>query len=318
MINETPISFSKEIKEELCNNEISKVCALALLSSFLKNNASFLIGREERIEIKTENAKVAKYIYALLKKVFEDINVSFRFRTSMHFKKHTEFIIVINNDIDIVLETLDLDFLSSKIPSKLVSKEAGLRGYFVGLFLSSGSCNNPQTSNYHLEISTKNEDFSKEILKLTKRIKVYPFEFKYIQRRSSYVVYLKQSEAIASFLAFIDANNSAIDFEGKRLERDEKNYLNRQENLDQYNYKKMIAKSEEILSIIDAFDKKIGIKTITNEKLKELCYLKKEYPEVSYNDLAILLSNKLNTNISKSTVSRLLNQIKEFKDKYKL
>lgn len=45
---------------------------------------------------------------------------------------------------------------------------------------------------------------------------------------------------------------------------------------------------------------------------------KKEYPEVSYNDLATLLSQRLNINISKSTVSRMINKIKELKNKYKL
>ncbi len=318
MINENQISFSQEIKEELCNNEVSRVTALAVLSSFIKNNGSFLFGNEERIEIKTENAKVSKYIYVLLKKVFININVSFKYRISMHFKKHYEYIIVINNEIDDILKELELDFLSNKIPYKLISKEEGLRGYFIGLFLSSGSCSNPLTSNYHLEISSKNEEFSKEILRITKKIKVYPFEFKYIQRRNSYVVYLKQSEAIASFLAFIDANNLALDFEGLRLERDENNNLNRIANLDMYNYKKMIKKSEEILEILDAYDKKYGIKNISNIKLKELCLLKKEYPEVSYNDLSKLLSERLNTNVSKSSVSRLIEQIKSFKTKYDL
>lgn len=318
MTSDNQISFSQEIKEELCNNEVSKVCALAILSSFIKNNGSFLFGKEERIEIKTENAKVSKYIYVLLRKVFNEVNVSFRYRVSMHFKKHYEYIIVINNEIDYILKSLELDFLSNKIPSKLISKEEGLRGYFIGIFLSSGSCSNPLTSNYHLEMSSKNEEFAKEILRITKKIKVYPFEFKFIQRRSSYVVYLKQSEAIASFLAFIDANNTALDFEGLRLERDENNNLNRIANLDMYNYKKMIEKSEEIINILNAYDKKYGIKNITDTKLKELCLLKRENPEVSYNDLAKLLSERLNMKISKSSVSRLINQIKEFKNKYDL
>ena len=318
MKNVSQVSFSKEIKEEICNMEVSPACRLGILSSFLKNNSSLLIGQNERIEIKTENGKIAKYIYILLKQTFEGINLSFRFRTSMHFKKHTEFIVVINDKIDNCLSALYLDFLSSKISYNLVRSEDGLKGYFMGLFLSSGSCSNPSTSNYHLEFSSKNEEFAKEILKLISRIKVYRFNFKIIKRRSLYVIYLKQSEAIASFLAYIEANNSALDFESLRLERDENNNLNRMENLDYYNYKKMIKKSEEIIDIIDKFDKKIGIENIQDEKLKAICYLKKEYPEVSYRELSKLASSKLGVTISKSSISRLISKIESFKDRYKL
>lgn len=314
-------SFSKEIKEELTSLEYSKEVATSILSSFLRCNGELILSKnEERIIIKTENAKIAKFIYKLLKEVFNENNIklSFSYRKNMRFNKSYEYIINILSAIDEVISKLSIFNLDDKIPYLLTNSEKKVRGYIVGLFLVSGSCSNPKSSNYHFEMYTHDEKYSKNILSLIKnKIKVYPFDFKMIKRRNNYVIYLKRSDQIASFLAYMDANQSSLIYEGYRLDRDVANNVNRQENLDIYNYKKVIKNSEELINIINLIDRKLGIKNINNEKLRELCYLRKDYPESSYNDLALLLSEKLNKPISKSNVNHLVIKIREMGEKFK-
>lgn len=318
MINEE-VSFSSLVKEELTKNELNRDESISLLSSFLKNSGYLIIrDGKERIQIKTENAKVAKYIYKLIKEVFKDIEVSFTFRKSMKLKKSVQYLVNIDSTTDEVFSTLNLEFLSTKIDSSLTNKENKLKAYFVGLFLSNGSCSNPISSNYHFEFSTHDKDYANNIIKLTSKIKVYPFTFKVIQRRNSYVIYLKKSEQIASFLAFMDANESSLDYEGYRLDRDVINNTNRQANLDMYNYKKTLKNNEEINAIIQKIEKRIGVKNIANDKVRELCFLRLEFPEASYSELSDLLSARLGKKVSKSNIAHLTKSIKEIEEKYRI
>ncbi len=312
-------SFSKEIKEELTSLSYPLDMAISILASFLKCNGELILSKNnERIIIKTENAKIAKFIYKLLKEVFKDIKLSFSYRKNMRFNKSYEYLINVLSNIDELIDKLFLSSLDDKIPYLLINSEKKVRGYIIGLFLVSGSCSNPKSSNYHFEIYTHDEKFSSNILSLIKnKIKVYPFDFKMIKRRNNYVLYLKRSDQIASFLAYMDANQSSLIYEGYRLDRDVSNNVNRQENLDIYNYKKVIKNSEELINTINLIDKKLGIKNVANEKVRELCYLRKEYPEASYNELSFLLGEKLGKNISKSNINHLVIKIREMGERFK-
>lgn len=311
------ISFSKEIKEELTlNDDLTKEAAISLLSAFIKCNGDFVFGQKEKIIVKSDDVKIIKYIYSLFKKLFDNINLSFSYRRRMRFNKSTEFLLNILSNIDEVIDVLKIDFLDNKINSDLVNKDDKLRGYLIGLFLSSGSCSNPKSSNYHFEIYSKDENYAKSILKLISKIKVYVFSFKMIKRRNQYVIYLKKSDEIASFIAYLGASDSSLTYEGFRLDRDFKNYTNRQTNLDMYNYNKSISNSEKLIETIKNIDKFFGINNIQNIKLRTLCKLRLEYPESSYSDLASLMSKELNMNISKSNVNHLIIKIREMGNRY--
>lgn len=117
--------------------------------------------------------------------------------------------------------------------------------------MASGSCNDPVSSNYHLEIVLKDEEFANQVIKLTNKIKNINFNFKLIKRRNSYVVYLKKSDLISDFLAFIEANASCIKFENVRVDRDFSNVTNRLLNCDTYNYKKQFKTHHYKLTILN-------------------------------------------------------------------
>ena len=312
MVNQDNISFTQQIKDELINLPFDETKSKSILSAFIRSNGSLEITHQGmKLVLKTENNKIAKYIYNLIKKLFIGISISFSFRTLMHFNKGTQYILHINTDVDKILSELEIDFLESKIPYNLTDKEIKIKGYLEGLFLSCGTCNNPSSSNYHLEIYTSDEAYSEAIYKLIHKIKEYTFHFKIIKRRNNYVVYLKRSDEISSFLAYLEANICCLNFEGGRVDRDNANSLNRLMNMDQYNYKKTIEKAEQQIGYIKIIDKYFGIKNITNEKLKELCYLRLENKEATYNDLATMLSKKINNNVTKSNINHLFIKIKD-------
>lgn len=316
MDNET--SFTQKIKEELCEQDYDEQRDKALLSAFIRLSGFIVFsGQEFKLILKTENNKVAKYIYTLIKRYYPDLSLSFTYRRVMKFNKPTQYLININDNNEELLKDLSIDFLDDKIPYNYTDKDNKVRGYFAGLFLCTGSCSNPISSNYHLEMYTNNEGFSNAILKLVKKIRDVYFGFKIIKRRNNYVVYLKRSDQISDFLAFINAYNSCLSFEDIRVNRDFANVSNRLINMDTYNFKKTIDKAEEQIKDINEIDRWLGIKNISNEKLRELCYLRKDNKEATYNDLANMLSKKLNITVSKSNVNHLFIKIKELAKGYR-
>ena len=88
---------------------------------------------------------------------------------------------------------------ASALPElKIIGKECCTRAYLAGAFLSCGSVNNPETSNYHLEMSFNEEEFAQFIADLINR---FELNAKIIKRRNKYVVYLKSSEKIRAELS---------------------------------------------------------------------------------------------------------------------
>ena len=79
---------------------------------------------------------------------------------------------------------------------RLLKRNVVRRAYLAGAFLSCGSVNNPETSNYHLEMSFNEEEFAQFIADLINR---FELNAKIIKRRNKYVVYLKSSEKIGDF-----------------------------------------------------------------------------------------------------------------------
>jgi len=315
---EVQTSFTQQIKEELCELPFDETKDKSLLSSFIRVSGSIVFNSAEiKLVLKTENNKVAKYIYSLLKKIYPALDINFTFRRVMKFYKNTEYLININKGGDLLLKDLEINFLDSKISYNLTDKDLKIRGYLEGLFLSTGSCSDPKSSNYHLEFYTSDEDFSNAILKLIKKVKDLVFDFKVIKRRNNYVVYLKKSDQISDFLAYIDANNSCLNFENIRVDRDFANVSNRLMNMDSYNYKKTIDKASEQIRDIDEIEKWLGLENIANDKIKELCYLRKENPEATYAELAKLLTNRIKVVVSKSNINHLFIKIKEMAKGYR-
>ena len=305
------ISFTAQIKDEITSlNDLSIDVERSLLAAFIRSSGfiKFKDGNSCLI-LKTENARVAKFIYSIIKKMYKDVLITFSYRKSMKFYKSTEYLINILDGMDTILTDLDFDLFESKIPISLTNKEDKIKGYLMGLFLSCGSCNSPYTSNYHFEYYLNDDAFAKAVLKLTLKIKEITLNFKVITRRNKTILYLKKSDQIVNILAYIGANNCCLKFEDVRVNRD----FN---NMDTYNYKKSVDKANEQIEIINFIDKKIGIHNIDNEKLRLLCELRVKEVEATYSDLANMMSEKLGKTVSKSNVNHLFIKLKKIGEDY--
>src|SRR5690554_3837441 len=151
-------------------------------------------------KITTENAAIARRVFSLLKVKF-GTQTELSVRKNSQLKKNNIYSIVVPSSLgaeDILKETGIISENREKnekginygIPSNLIERENCKKAYLRGAFLGGGSISDPEKT-YHLEFVSYSENYSKELCKL---INSYELSAKIVQRKNSYVVYLKEGE----------------------------------------------------------------------------------------------------------------------------
>ena len=267
-------TFSQFVKEELVSEvDLSNERLEALLSAYIRINGVINYSHKvTNVVLRTENAKIAKFIYSSIKQVDESVNVELSFQKKNNRRKKTYYIIEIH-DADAFLDRLSVSFLEGKISKEIVYNDETISGYLAGAFLASGSINSPETSNYHLEITTVSENYAKWLSRLFLKYKKIELSPKIIERRDKYVIYFKKSDQISNFLVMIGAANSCMEFENQRAYRDFQNSANRLINSDLANMKKTVEIAKRQIMEIKYIDDKLGIHNLHNQKQQYL-YLK--------------------------------------------
>lgn len=315
---ENKITFSKTVKEELVSDVIlSNERKSALLSAYLRINGIIsYANKKTNIVLKSENAKIIKFIYSGLKDLFPDIDISLNYFKKNNIKKTTNYILTIM-DADKLLEDLSVSYMDGKISKEIVYDDETISGYLAGAFLASGSINSPETSNYHLEISTFSENYAKWLSKLFNKYKKIEMSPKIAKRREKYIIYFKKSDQISNFLIMIGAANSCMEFENQRAYRDYTNNTNRLMNLDAANMDKTTRIASRQIKEIKYIDNVLGIHNFHNQKKELLCYFRLENESLSMSDLADLLSEELGVTVTKSNVNHLFRNLHELYVKLK-
>ena len=139
------MSFTSIVKNELSKLELNKLEAITFLSAIIKNTA--LID-DKSIKITTENNSVARQVFNLIKEVY-NIAPKITLRRGYNYNKHYIYILEIKDKLELIKEDLSLD---TNIPNGFIIDDYNLtRIYLRGVFISSGSVNDPKKSRYHLE-----------------------------------------------------------------------------------------------------------------------------------------------------------------------
>lgn len=310
------VSFTQKVKEELTTLTFSDEHMRALLSAFVRINGSLSFSEgTSRIILRTENAKIAKFIYHSIDRLY-GIVPKFAYSKTMNFKKRLSYSVIVQEG-EYLVGDLEIDFLDGKIAKNIVFNDDTISGYVAGAFLASGSVNTPKNSNYHLEVSLSNENFAKWFSKLLLKYKGTEFSPKIIKRRNSYIVYLKKSQQVVDFLSMMGATHATLEFENIRIDREFSSIGNRLQNLDSANYSKTTAAAEKQINDIKIIDKVLGINNVQNPKIKELMKIRLEHDDYSLAELATELSTRLGNPVSKSNINHLFRAIHNMAERYK-
>ena len=307
------MSFTTEIKNEICQNNFSRIENICMLSGFIRNNAQITTNE---ITILSENVKVVRKIYQILKEIY-DINCTIKQGQSNNFNKKNYYNIIIEQNQKQILQDLEVTNIQEEmLPAPhdyFLDSEDLKRAYLRGAFLASGSINDPKKSRYHLEFLVDKEteaNFIKELLK------EFDITAKVIPRDKGYMTYVKEAEKIGDFLRIVSCSNATLYYEDIRIYRDHKNMTNRLNNCEQANVDKTINASKSQLEDIELIKEKLNF-DILDDKLKEVIIYREKYPEVSLSELSYIISKETNKPLTKSGLNHRLRKIKELADKLK-
>ena len=300
------MSFTSNIKNEICNIEYSDSEKMAELSAIININAKIY---NDRFEIYTENVSTARRVYKLIKDIYHT-NIYMDNTTVNSLRKNKLVLLTIKDKYDLILN--DLCILENDkrlfIPKQyLVDEEKDKQAYLRGVFMICGSINDPKTSRYHLEFVISNEETANFVNKLLNELY---FNSKVIKRDKNYMVYIKESEKISDFIKMINAVESLFYYEDIRIYRDHKNMTNRLNNCEQANVDKMIASSNEQLELIKKIKDTYDF-DLLDDKIKTICIYKEKYPESSMAELATIISVETDKKITKSCINHRFRKMKD-------
>lgn len=299
------MTFSSTVKEEVSRLDTTKPESISELSAIIRNSASI----DKSILIHLENNFVARRIYKLIKSLY-DVTPVITVRKK-YFSNGLSYILDVRNKTEEILN--DLSIIDSNnnylnIPKEyIVSDEEAVRAYLRGLFVVSGSVNDPKTSRYHLEFVVDNNSYAQFIKSLLDN---YNLNAKIIKRTKNYTVYIKEAEKISDFLRVIKSYNAVLYFEDIRIYRDHKNMTNRLNNCEQANVDKIFMTSSKQIKDIEKL-KEYDMIDLLDERLQELIKYRLEYPESSLQELSDIISLETGVKITKSGLNHRFRKIKE-------
>ncbi|MFA5686516.1 MAG: DNA-binding protein WhiA [Bacilli bacterium] len=310
-------SFTRKVKEEIVIKPYTEERLRSLIAAFIRiNGVTKKEKGQKQLILKTENAKIAKFIFLTVQKIY-GLQVRFAYEKMMKFKKRTIYKIIFEQEVDYLLSDLEVSFSENKIAKNIVYNDDMIGGYLAGGFLASGSVNSPTSSNYHLEIALKQLKYARWFLKLIAKYKGGAFSPKTIKRRDKTIIYLKKSDQIADFLILMGATECALEFENIRIDREFINIGNRLINLDKANYAKTTEAALKQLANISVIQEKLGLQFLANEKLKLLCQLRLMHRDATLDELARHMSERLEKVVSKSNVNHLFRELNVLATRYK-
>lgn len=310
------VSYTQKVKEEICSISFSDEHLRAVLAAFIKINGSLKISDgKSQIIVKTESAKIAKFIYSSVERVYGLI-CRFSYTKTMNFRTRITYNVIIDEG-DYILGDLEISFLEGKIAKNIVCTDDMISGYISGAFLASGSVNSPKNSNYHLEFCLREENFAKWFCKLILRYKGTEFSPKVIERRGKHVVYLKRAQQIVDLLSLMGTTHTMFEFESIRIDRDFSAIGNRLQNLDYANYNKTTISSKNQINDINIINNVLGIDHVQNKKQQALMKIRLQHDDASLQELATLLSEELGEKVSRSNINHLFRAIHALAERYK-
>lgn len=298
------MTFSIKIKEEISaiTEEYNELRIILL--TFLLLNAKIKKGI---ISFKIENNAVARKIYKCIKNTY-GISPSITIRIQKRFRHKQIYILEIKEKtMQIISELKDIDY------EFLCDSEVDKIAFLKGVFLACGSISDPKNSGYHLEFTSK---LKKDTILIKKILSTFNINGKVIKRENNYMFYLKEAERISDVLKIIGAINNLFYFEDIRIYRDHKNMVNRLNNCDIANQEKTIKNG--LKQVKDIFYiKENNIYDLFDDKSKDVINYRLKYPEVSYVELAEIISLETGYKITKSGINHHFIKIRKLIERHK-
>ena len=303
------MSFTRTVKEEITRKEFpSACCKIACLSAFLRTAGSIVSkGSNVGFSFFTENAATAAYFCDIVSKAFA-IEGNVKSKSSGEKENYSaEFLSDATLGALIELGILSVSADGVKvvfgIDKYITESECCKRAYIAGAFLGGGSCTVPSASGgstgYHLEFVFSFYETAHDFAEL---LAEFDIAAKLIERKNTFVVYVKSNEEIQEILTIIGAEESVSVLAETVVVKDINNRANRKLNCDLSNISKQVAAAERQVEAIETISQTVGLSALTPE-LRAVAELRAADKVLTLEEMA----NELN--VTKSCVNHRMRKI---------
>ncbi len=303
------MSFTAQVKEELSHVEaVCSHCDKAVLAALVRIEGTLFVSGKNRyrVEVATDAPSVARQVIKLLHELYKlKTNLTVR-RSVLH--KTPNYLIECPAQPQLAAALKDMGVLSDEgglqlgISDQLVAKDCCAAAYLRGAFLGSGFVSDPR-GDFHFEIIVETRDLADGIVALMARRGI---NARVMQRRNSYMVYLKSGSTILEFLALVGAHQSALSMENARVIKSVRNDVNRQTNAEIANQAKTSRASMDQLYAIRLVLEAYGMEELP-PALQDFIKLRVHNPDATLKELGELATPPL----SKSAVYHRVRRIEQ-------
>lgn len=302
------MSFTSEIKEELCRvPPVCSHCDRVLLAALVRAEGSLLLSGAGhcRIEIATDSPSVARTIVRLTHGIYQLFTESTVRRSVLH--KTPNYLIQVPDQEGLMRALHDMGIMNKTglvagIDASLVEKRCCAAAYLRGIFMGSGFVSSPR-GDFHFEMSIENEELAHAVSSLMNERGI---PARVMQRRKSFVVYLKSGTAISEFLALVGAHQCALAMENERVIKSVRNDVNRRVNAEIANQQKATDASMQQIMHIHAVLEANSIDTLP-PGLQEFIRLRVSHPDLTLKELGEMA----NPPLSKSAIYHRVRRIEQ-------
>ena len=309
------MSFSGMVKEELSRQtSTARNCNIAETAALL--SACGKLTARGTLRMQTENSAVIRKYFTLLKKTF-NIETEIAVRESRQMKKgHVYYVELVDKQqirtllLGTKLSVDRADGAALCLENSLITQQTCCKRAFIrGAFLASGSMSDPEKG-YHFEIVCPDERKAGQLQML---IRSFHIDAKVVQRKKSYVVYVKEGAQIVDMLAVMEANVALMNLENIRILKEMRNSVNRKVNCEMANINKTVNAAVKQIEDIKLIESKMGFHNL-NEGLAEIAELRLQYPEATLKELGMML----NPQVGKSGVNHRLRKLSSIADELRV
>lgn len=302
------MSFSRDSKIDILKSGTieSDCCVLAFLSGLFHGCGEISKANGKYIaSFVTDVPELYDYLNEVVHKLYgewleieiEDdyvINKTTYYRIKMS-EENSERVL---NDIGILELTPTGYEIIWGIDNRIVAEECCKKAFIKGAYLGASTSSirlageeewKKTTSGYHLEFTSHSHQFLSDLAGLLAEFGIIS---KLVERKSLYVLYIKEAEVIKDLLALVGANNSVLALSNEMITRERRNKVNREVNCINANINKTIDASLRQVEAINTIAETIGLDAL-NEDLQEVAMLRLANPEESLGDLLELSTIKL-------------------------
>ena len=305
------MSYTIEIKEEISTHKCTNSEMIAELSGFIRNNATI---SNNTLFLTTENEFTIERLQSFFNKLYE-VELKVEVKDNLNFNKKNLYLLSLNQKLYFILQDIAYYDKENKYletpPTYIVGANEEIRSYLRGVFLCTGSINNPKTSRYHMELLIQKPN---EAVFIQKLLNIFDLNAKILNRDKGYMIYLKEAEKISDYIKILGANKAVLFFENARIYREKKNQTNRLNNCEQANMDRVFLTAEKQLEQINIIEKNDGY-NLLDDKTKQAFDYRKKYPESSLKELSEIITIETGKSITKSGLNHRFRKIKELAEK---